>query len=192
MRRTFLIVVLAGVVLLLSACVMLPPAPRTINVSEARLAQLISSQFPFNSTMLEVLDVGVSTPRIVLDPASNRINTSLDLDVAGGGILALLIKREYKGGIDLSYGLRFEPSDRSVRMTDVRVARLTVEGAPELLRRPLGRLGGVLAQELLNDYVLYQVSAEDLQATKGWSYKPGAVTIVPGGLAITLDPVERR
>lgn len=87
MRRTFLTSLLIGFLALLSSCATLPPPPKTISVTEARLAQLISSQFPFNSEMLEVLDVVVSTPRISLDPLNNRINTALDIDVAGNSIL---------------------------------------------------------------------------------------------------------
>lgn len=192
MRRTFMISVLAGVLALLSACALQPPAPKKIAVSEARLAELISSQFPFNSQLLEVLDVGVSAPRITLDPAANRINTSMNIDVAPDGILGLLTKRSYKGGLDLSYGLRFEPSDGSVRMADVRVLRFGIDEVPRLMQRPIQRLGGTLAQELLNDYVLYKLSPEDLKASQGWGYKAGAFKIEPGGLSITLDPVERR
>ena len=61
--------------------------------------------------------------------------------MAGSSIVGLLTQREYKGGIDLSYGLRFEPSDNSVRMTDVKLAKLNVDGTPDLMERPLSRFG---------------------------------------------------
>jgi len=192
MRRPFVTVVLATALALLAACALQPPAPKKIAVSEARLAQLISSQFPFNSQLLEVLDVDVSAPRIVLDPTANRINTSMNLAVAPDGILGLLTKQSYKGSLDLSYGLRFEPRDGSVRMADVQVVRFSIDEVPRLMQRPIQRLGGKLAAELLNDYVLYKLSAEDLQASKGWGYQPGAFQIEASGLSITLDPVERR
>jgi hypothetical protein len=192
MRRTAILVVSFLFATALLGCATPKPQPKTLMVSETKLQQLISGQFPFNSKMLEVLDVGVSSPKISFDAANNRINTSLDLNVVGSGIVGLLIKREYKGGLDLSYGLRFEPSDNSVRMTDVKVGRLNVEGAPELMERPISRLGVALAQKLLSEQVLYKVSAQDLEAAKGWGYKPGAFKIAPGGLAITLDPIEKK
>lgn len=192
MRRTFLIALLASIVALLAACALQPPTPKTIVVSEARLAQLISSQFPFNSEMLDVLDIDVSAPRITLDPLNNRINTSLDLNVAGNSLAGLFTRKEYRGGIDLSYGLRFEPSDGSVRMSDVRVHKLSVEGTPEIMQRRIERLGAPLAQKLLKDYVLYKVRPEDLQAVEGWGYAPGPFRIDPAGLSITLDPVARK
>jgi len=191
MRRLTLHCLLAGFCLLLSACALQPPAPKTFTVSEQQLAKAIASQFPFDSTMLEVLDVVVSTPRITLDPVANRINTSLDLTVAANSVLGLLIEKTYKGGVDMSYGLRFEPSDNSVRMTDVRVFRFTMEGTPDKLKRPVEKLGPSLAQRVLKDFALYRLRPEDLQAVEGWGYKPGVFKVVPGGLSITLEPAAR-
>jgi hypothetical protein len=153
---------------------------------------MIASQFPFNSEMLEVLDVVVSTPRISLDPTNNRINTSLDINVAGNNLLGLFTDKQYKGALDMSYGLRFEPRDATVRLTDVRVHRLDIDGAPSAMRRPIEKLAAPLAQKLLKDYVLYKVRPEDLQAAQGWGYKPGTFRVEPTGLSLTLDPVERR
>ena len=192
MRRPFLTSLLIGFLALLSSCATLPPPPKTISVTEARLAQLISSQFPFNSEMLEVLDVVVSTPRISLDPLNNRINTALDIDVAGNSILGLFTSKTYKGALDLSYGLRFEPRDATVRLTDVRVHRLDIDGTPSVMRRSIEKLGTPLAQKLLKDYVLYKVRPEDLQAAQGWGYMPGAFKVEATGLSLTLDPVERK
>jgi hypothetical protein len=137
MRRAFQTSLLIAFFALLSACATLPPPPKTISVTEARLAQMIASQFPFNSEMLEVLDVVVSTPRISLDPTNNRINTSLDINVAGNNLLGLFTDKQYKGALDMSYGLRFEPRDATVRLTDVRVHRLDIDGAPSAMRRPI-------------------------------------------------------
>lgn len=192
MCRVFRKTLLIGLLALLTACATLPPPPKTISVSEARLAQMIASQFPFNSEMLEVLDVVVSTPRISLDPANNRINTSLDINVAGNSLLGLFTDKRYKGALDMSYGLRFEPKDATVRLTDVRVHRLDIDGAPSAMRRPIEKLGAPLAQKLLKDYAIYKVRPEDLQAAQGWGYKPGAFRVEPSGLSLTLDPVERK
>jgi hypothetical protein len=191
-RRFQLFALLISTISLLLACATPAPQPKTLMISESKLAQLIAGQFPFNSKMLEVLDVNVNSPKISLDAANNRINTSLGLGVVGSGVIGLLTKREYKGNLDLSYGLRFEPSDGTVRMTDVKLNKLNVDGAPELMERPISRLGVALAQKLLSDQVLYKVSAEDLAAAKGWGYKPGALKVAQGGLALTLDPIEKK
>ena len=60
---------------------------------------------------------------------------------AANSVLGLPIDKTYKGGVDMSYALRFEPSDNSVRMTDVRVSRFGVEGTPAAMKRPIEKLG---------------------------------------------------
>jgi hypothetical protein len=192
MSRLAYIVALTSLIANLLGCATLNPEPKTLSISQERLMQLISGQFPFNSKVLEVFDVVVSAPKMSLDAANNRINTSLDLNVVGNGILGLLTQREYKGALDLSYGLRFEPSDNSVRMTDVKLNKLKLEGAPDLMGQTFSRLGVALAQKLLAEQVLYKVSDKDMQAAKGWGYKPGAFKVSPTGLLITLEPIEQK
>jgi hypothetical protein len=192
MSRLAYIVALTSLIANLLGCATLNPEPKTLSISQERLMQLISGQFPLNSKVLEVFDVVVSAPKISLDATNNRINTSLDLNVVGNGILGLLAQREYKGALDLSYGLRFEPSDNSVRMTDVKLNKLKLEGAPDLMGQTFSRLGVALGQKLLAEQVLYRVSDKDMQAAKGWGYKPGAFKVSPTGLLITLEPIEQK
>jgi hypothetical protein len=181
-----------SLILWLAACAALSPGPKSINLSEARLQQLIGSQFPFNNRMLDILEVTLSSPRITLDPASNRINTGMDIGVASRGLGALLTQRDLRGAIDLSYGLRFEPSDNSVRMTDVRVGRLDIPGAPSQFQSTFNKLGSALAEQVLRDYTLYKLKPEDLNAAKGWGYKPGAFSIGSNGLNLSLEPIQTR
>jgi hypothetical protein len=192
MSRLAYIVALTSLIANLLGCATLNPEPKTLSISQERLMQLISGQFPFNSKVLEVFDVVVSAPKISLDAANNRINTSLDLNVLGNGILGLLAQREHKGTLDLSYGLRFEPSDNSVRMTDVKLNKLKLEGAPDLMGQTFSRLGVALGQKLLAEQVLYRVSDKDMQAAKGWGYKPGVFKVSSTGLLITLEPIEQK
>jgi hypothetical protein len=177
----------------LAGCAALAPQPKTINLSQERLFQLISSQFPFNNRMLEVLEVAVSKPRVQLDPQNNRIQTGLDVNVAPRGLAGALTQRNFSGVLDMSYGLRFEPSDNSIRMADVKVSKLDVPGVPEQFQVAVNKLGGLLAEKLLSDYSLYKLTAADLQSeVKGWGYKPGKFSIANNGLNIAIDPVATK
>ena len=174
----------------LAGCAALAPQPKNINLSQERLLQLISSQFPFNNRMLEVLEVAVSKPRVQLDPLNNRIQTGLDVNVAPRGLAGALTQRNFSGVLDMSYGLRFEPSDNSIRMADVKVSKLDVPGVPEQFQTAVNKLGGLLAEKLLSDYSLYKLTAADLQSeVKGWGFKPGKFSIANNGLNIAIDPV---
>lgn len=148
---------------------------------------MIEKQFPFNNRYLELFDVVLDRPQVRLIPAENRIGTAMGYNIGA----SLLGMRPVQGKLDLSYSLRFEPSDQSVRLTQVRVERFDVPGVPSALSSRVNRLGGLLAEELLKDFVIHRLKPEDLQAVQGWGYQPGALQVVPGGLRLYLDPVQR-
>jgi hypothetical protein len=52
-------------------------------------------------------------------------------------------------------------------------------------------VGGLLTEKLLQNFVVHQLKPEDLQLATGLSYQPGALTVVPGGLQLQLNPVRR-
>lgn len=186
-RRLWLAGSVSVLVLGLAGCAMLQPGPRTVGISEAKLAQAIAGQFPFNNRYMELFDVSLASPRVRLIPAENRIGTEL-----GYSIGALLLgSRQMQGTLNLSYGLRFEPSDGTVRLADVRVEGFEVPGVPSAYASRANRLGGLLAENLLRDFVIHRVQPEDLRLAQGWGYQPGAVQVVPGGLQLQLDPVKR-
>ncbi len=186
-RRRWLVAALAAPALLLGGCAMLSPGLRTVEISEARLVEIISTQFPFNSRYLELFDVSLAAPRVRLIPAENRIGIELGYKLGS----FLLGAREYQGKLKLSHGLRFEPSDNTVRLSQVRVEDFEVPGVPSAYAARANRLGALLAENLLKDFVIHRLKAEDLDIARGWGYQPGALTVQPGGLRLRLDPVKR-
>jgi hypothetical protein len=174
-------------VLWLAGCAALQPGPRTIEISEAKLVEIINTQFPFNSRYLELFDVSLASPRVRLIPAENRIGTELGYSLGS----FLLGARDYQGRLNLSYGLRFEPSDNTVRLSQVRVDGFEVPGVPSAYASRANRLGALLAENLLKDFVIHRLKPEDLEIARGWGYQPGALSVVPGGLRLQLDPVRR-
>lgn len=172
----------------LTGCAVLQPGPRSIDLSEAKLAAMIGDQFPFNSRYMELFDVVLDRPQVRLMPAENRIGTAMGYSIGA----SLLGMRPTQGTLDLSYSLRFEPADQTVRLTQVRVERFDVPGVPPAYATRVNRLGGLLAEGLLQDFVIHRLKPEDLRAAQGWGYQPGALQVVPGGLRLQLDPVARR
>jgi hypothetical protein len=169
--------------LLLAACAALNPGPRAYTVSQTQLLALISQRFPFNGRVAELLDVQVLAPRLKLLPESNRIATELDIRLSES-----LLRSAFQGSLAMDYGLRFEPSDNSIRLADVKVSRLQFAGVPERFAPWLNSLGPFLAERLLNDLSLHQISAKDLSPVAGWAYVPGEFKVTAEGLAISLLP----
>lgn len=176
-----------AVAALLVSCVAFNPGVRTVQISEARLGEIIARQFPFSSRYLEVFDVTISAPRVTLLPESNRIATQFNYSTGS----FLLGAREFAGALNLNYALRFEPSDNTVRLTDVRAEGVQVPGVPAAYQRQANRLGGLLTENLLRDFVVHRLSADDLKTAAGWGYQPSEFKVVPGALLLQLNPVAR-
>jgi hypothetical protein len=171
----------------LTGCAVLQPGPRTVYISEKKLLEAMARQFPRSNRYLELFDVTLGTPRLRLMPADNRIGTQLDFTVG----MPLVETRTQRGTLSLSYGLRVEPSDNSIRLTDVRLENMLLPDMAPAHAARFKRLGGALVEGLLPDLVVHRLKPEDLEAVGRRGYQPGALRVVPGGLELQLDPLPR-
>ena len=71
--------------------------PRTVEIPEARLQQVLARQFPLRSRVLELFDINVAAPRLTLLPETNRVATEFDLAIGDR-----LLKTPYQGTLALS------------------------------------------------------------------------------------------
>ena len=77
-RRLAIAAALAA--LILSSCATLvPPQSREFKLSEAQLQDLVGKHFATAQRYLGVFDVKLTTPRVSLQPESNRVLTALDV-----------------------------------------------------------------------------------------------------------------
>jgi hypothetical protein len=175
------------VLLTLAGCGALPSGPRQIQISEAQLLERIASRFPVKQRYLGLLEVTLDQPRLRLLPEENRVGTEVSYLIA----LPLPGQSDIKGKLELSYSLRFEPSDTTLRLTQARVERLDVEGLNAAQASQVKKVGGLLAEDLMKEAVVHRLKQEDLESLAGRGYRPGAIRVVPGGLRLTLDPLPR-
>ena len=154
--------------------------PRNVTLTQADLQSLIERQFPHQRRVLEVIEINVARPTLRLLPERNRIATDLDLVAS-----ERLSGRSVRGILALDYALRYEPSDASVRLTQVRVqdAKLELGGGP--LSPSSARVGALLAERLLDDFVLYRADAERLKLIQ-------RANITAAEIAVTARGVEIR
>jgi hypothetical protein len=87
--------------------------------------------------------------------------------------------------------LRHEPSDQSVRLAQVRVEKLRLDGLPAGLQPVVERIGPLVAEQLLEGLSLYRFTPEDLRRLGDRGYAPGAVNVTPRGVEVTLRPAAR-
>jgi hypothetical protein len=184
--RRAALVRLAGTLLPLAVCSPLLAAPPVIEIPQERLFAQVSAQFPVSARLLEVFDVTLAAPKFRLLPQENRIATELDVTAIQG-----MLGQQFNGRLGLTYGLRFEPADATVRLAGVRIARFQMDGVPDTLQTPMGRLGAQLAEQVLEGFAVHRFKPEDLQFAHDLGLQPGAIKVTERGLAVTLEPRAR-
>jgi hypothetical protein len=177
----------AAALVALTGCASLMP-PDRVTISEADMTAALARSFPLQRQMLEVLDVKVTSPRLSLLPDTNRIGAQLEISA-----LDRLFGQSLQGRIAFETGLRFEPSDQSLRMTRVRVIDLHFdEAGVKTSRNPAARkLGASLAELVLEDFALHRLRPDQVQRLAQAGLRPGEVTVTPRGVEIRLDAVPR-
>ncbi len=184
-QRISSLLLAASMALFLAACASVM-GPKTMTFTDADLARMLETHGPFQKRLLEVLDVRVQRPTVRLLPETNRLSSDLDLVTT-----ERVSGKTYTGHISVDYGLRYDDAVQGIRMTQVRVNKLQIDGLPNPEKTGLSRLGALIAEQMLNDVVIYRFRPNDLKNAEGRGYKPGAVTVTSRGVEVTLAPVGR-
>lgn len=171
-----------------SAAPLAQAALRNFNITPAQLQQALTGRFPNTQRLGEVLELQLLTPRLSLLPATNRLATELDIQ-----LMERLTGGQYKGSLAVDYGLRFEPSDNSLRMTGLAVRRVNIAGLAEPYQALLGRQVPRVLERLLDDYPLHRFPEKDLALLSGLGLMPGEIKVTPNGLTVGLQqrPLSR-
>ena len=174
----------AGVLGVLSGCASLI-GTHDVDISESQLNLLLARQFPMERKVLEVIDLNISNPLIQLIPESNRVGTELDVTA-----LDRLFGSSAMGHVKLDYGLRFQPSDHTIRMTQVRVRELTLSSGSNSLRGAAQRIGGLVAENALENLVLYRMKPAQADEMDRLNLVASPITVTARGLHMTVSPKQ--
>lgn len=183
-NRRLLCIKLAAMVCL-AGCADLA-GPQRITLSADDVARLLDRQFPQERRVLEVLDVTLQAPTVRLLADRNRLAAVLDV-----GVRERLLGGRWKGRLDFDAALRWEPRDRTLRLSQVRVADLQLTSTGAEVRTPAERLGAALAERVLEDLVLYTLPADRAEALRASGVAPAGAAITTRGVEITLSPAAR-
>jgi hypothetical protein len=158
--------------------------PRKVLLSQERIQGILERQFPRQQRLFEVIDITVARPALRLLPERNRIATDLDLVAT-----ERLTGRTARGTLALDYALRYEASDASLRLSQVRVQDVKLELGGGLLSPEGARLGALLAERLLDDLVLYRADAERLKQLQRAGVTAAEIVVTSGGIELRFaDP----
>ena len=157
--------------------------PRSVTLSLEQMQDKVSARFPRRYPLAGLAELNLQTPRLALRPEQNRINVVMALEVTGP-----VLRRAHTGSLDVDFALRYEPTDQTLRPTDLQVRALQIDGLPAQVSQLLAGLGPALAQQALREVVLHQLQPRDLAVAERLGLQPGRITVTPRGLEIELLP----
>lgn len=183
-RRRTLLASLSGLaVLSLGGCAGLL-GPPTVTLSEADIARVMERHFPLDRSLLDIFDVTVNAPRIRLLPERNRLAA-----VVGVRARNRLLGLGWQGQLDFDAALRWDATDQTVRLSQVRVQDLAFVDPGAFNRNTVERLGAALAERVLEGSAIYRLPAERAAQLRAKGYVPGGVNVTPRGLEIGFVPL---
>ena len=158
--------------------------PRTLQLSQGQMEEALAKRFPFNGEFAKLLDVQAFAPKLRMLPDQNRIATDLTLALS-----PKIIGSKFSGALSVDSALRFEPRDGTVRLANPRVSKFDISGLSSGVEKGLDlqRIGQLVIEQALNDFVVHTVKPEDLKRG-GATWKPGEFRVTASGLELTLTP----
>lgn len=158
--------------------------PRTVTVSEGELRERIAARFPIERRVLDVLDLHLESPQLTLKPDVNRIEVALDLRLD-----ERVSRRSFPTSIALDTALAYDATEAAVRMVDVRMRALRIDGLPAPLPSLLERMGTPVLEQMLEGAPVYRFTPEQLHSARGRGYQPDSIAVTPRGLEMRLVPL---
>lgn len=155
--------------------------PSAYTLSQSDLLALIARQFPRTERVAEIADVTLSSPRLWLLPQDNRLGVGFSLRAE-----ERLTRRSVLGQLGLDTGVRYEPSDASIRLAQVRVQQFQLEGGGSVLPLQGQRVAALVAERLLENLSVYRLRPEHVQLLRVTGLERPALAVTSRGLEIAL------
>lgn len=180
MRRFAFLLLFAPLIAFVAGCA---SVPRAIVIPAQQLQAALERRFPYEARPGGLFIVRVTAPQLHLLPEDDRLRLDFSVDA-----MDRIARHSTHAELVVSFGLRYEPSDASIRAVAVRLEDIAVQGAPRELQAPLQTVGALVANTLLEGAVLHAFRAEDIAKARGWT--PRILRVTPTGVLIELQPPD--
>lgn len=149
--------------------------------SRAELQVMLARQFPVAQRYAEVASVALADPRLDLNASTNRAAITARVSIAS----ALLKAGRVDGTIAISSSLRYDVAARALRLEQPRAERVELQGVSGGDADLLQQIGGLVAQQVLQGWVLRSFTAEELRFGNK-TYEIGDITVLADGIKFAL------
>jgi hypothetical protein len=170
--------VLAALAALVASCA---TVPGSVEISKQQIESALARRFPYDSRAGQLLAVKVAAPSVELLPDVNRLRLASSFDVT-----ERIARNTVHGSLTLSFGLRYEPSDMTLRLAGVQVDSVEVQQLPDTWRREVEAIAAYAAEHLLENMVLHRFTPEQVARAAG--VQPGEIRVTSRGVRVELQP----
>jgi hypothetical protein len=183
MKSTLARLLVSAATLLLMSCASMLGS-RDIEVPLSSLQASLDRRFPLNNRVLEIFDINVSSPRIMLQPETNRLVTTMDAVIAPP-----FMKNAWRGSFTLSGMLAIDQMRHAVILADPRVESININGVEPAYSRQVTRIGALMAEQIFRDLALYKFNPEDFRYA-GVPFLPTKINARSNALVVTFEPAK--
>ena len=155
--------------------------PRSFDFPRERIEAALARRCPWRAPASELLTVQVGMPQVELLPDANRIRLDSAFEVT-----ERITRGSMHGNLALSFGLRYEPADTSLRLVGVEVESVDVRGVADDWRRPVEAIAAYVGEHLLEGFVLYRFTPDQVARANGW--RPGEIRVTRSGISVEMLP----
>jgi hypothetical protein len=155
-----------------------PALPR-YSVSKEQLQTALAQRFPLHYPVPGLMDLDLHSPQLQLLPEQNRLSAELSVQAAGPAL-----QRSHTGSFSLEFGLRYEPSDRTIRATKLLLQHLQFPTLQPGVVALLNAYAPALAEQSMLEVVLHTLQPKDLALADVMGLQPGSITVTASGLVI--------
>ncbi len=161
----------------------LPQGARSISIGQSALQAAVAAKFPLARSWQGMVVIQLQKPVVQLLADSNSLLAAIDIWVT-----EKLMGTEYPGQMTLDFGLAYHDADTSIRMTNVRVQQLNMQGVPPQYQPMFQTYAPRLAEQVLNGLVVYELPASQRMLMQGLGYTVHAIEVQTDKLRIVLAP----
>ncbi len=109
----------------------------------------------------------------------------IDFDLKGKEVFSA---NTYTGNTTLSFGLRYEPGDHTVRLTEVRVDRIAIQELTENFQALVLKVANQVADNAMSGLPIYQFKPDQLHRAESMGYAIKDIQIHEKLIALRLVP----
>ncbi|MEG0923062.1 MAG: hypothetical protein RSG22_16865 [Comamonas sp.] len=161
----------------------LPQGARSISIGQAALQTAVAAKFPLARSWQGMVVIQLQKPVVQLLADSNSLRAVIDIWVT-----EKLMGTEYPGQMTLDFGLAYSDADTTIRMHNVRVQQLNMQGVPSQYQPMFQTYAPRLAEQVLNGLLVYELPASQRMLLQGLGYTVYAIDVQSDKLRVVLVP----